>query len=125
MDLDKPGTARDIQELLSLRSDLERLELSQDTRDGLSPRLDLLDLGDAYQIILEAPGVAQENLEVGLQGRSLLVAGFREPQQGALLVSERPSGPFQRSVELPGDVNERAGQAHLRDGLLVITLPKA
>lgn len=126
MELDKYDTVRDIQELLTISRDLERLERSGAVGDALQPRLDLLDTGDAYRLVLEVPGVPQENLEVALQGRALTVAGLREPAgEGERLVSERPSGPFQRSLELPGDVREDEVQARLYDGLLVLHLPKA
>lgn len=56
----------------------------------------------------------------------LTLAGLRETLSGEaeVLSSERPSGHFQRTFELPGEVDFDAGTAHLSDGLLVVTLPK-
>lgn len=127
MELDKFDTARDIQDLLAIRQDVERLELLQGGADSVTPKLDLLDLGDAYQVILDVPGVAQENLEVALQGRNLVIAGIRDPlpTDGEAVLSERPRGPFQRNLDLPGEVDEAASHAHLKEGLLILTLPKA
>lgn len=125
MTLDRLDSARDIQELLSIRSDLEQLERARADMNGLQPKLDLFDLGDAYQLVFEVPGIPQENLEVALQGRSVTIAGVRDEPSGERLVRERPLGPFQRTVELPAPVHEDAAHAHLRQGLLVITLPKA
>jgi HSP20 family protein len=128
MELD---TTSDLRQLLNLR---ERItSLSQELHlpdDGLSPRLDLLDTGDAYRLIAEVPGVRQDDLEVAILGRELTIAGIREPYGDGdngplLLMTERPSGHFQRSVTLPGEVVRERGQAHLREGLLVLDLPKA
>lgn len=124
MDLEKYGTAGDIQELLSIR---DRIDNILGLEEGaVAPKADLVDVGDAYQLVLEVPGVAQEDLEIGLDGRELTVAGIREPlsDDALMIFSERPSGHFQRTVELPGDVDRDATTAHLREGLLVVTLPK-
>lgn len=120
-------TASDLKQLLELRERItslsEELELPQ---NGPIPKLDLLDIGDAYRLIAEVPGVRQEGLEVAILGRELTIAGVREPYEGgALLMTERPSGHFQRSVTLPGEVVRERSQAQLREGLLVLDLPKA
>ena len=127
MDLEKFDTGRDIQELLAIRDDIERLSVLSRPNDGLTPKLDLFDIGDSYQAVIEVPGVPQENIEVALQGRSLTVAGLRESvgDDVTILNCERPSGPFERTVELPGEVVEENVTAHLREGLLVLMLPKA
>lgn len=133
MELEKFDSTRDIQDLLALRSDIEALSTGTLKADT-GPKLELLDLGPAYRLIVEVPGVSQENLEVALQGRSLTVAGLREPGydgmgDGAsnsvdIILSERSSGHFQRSLELPGEVDYDRSHASLHDGLLVLDLPK-
>ena len=135
MELEKFSSARDLQDLLTLRSDIEQFVggLSEDA-SAPDPKLELLDLGSAYRLILEVPGVTQENLEIALQGRSLTVAGLREPLYDDLgdgmvssvdvLVSERVNGHFQRSLDLPGEVDYKRSHASLHDGLLVLDLPK-
>lgn len=130
MELEKFDSTRDIQELLALRSDIDKLSAKPASAET-GPKLELLDLGAAYRLIVEVPGVPQENLEVALQGRRLTVAGLREPTYGGLgdsvniVMSERMNGHFQRNVELPGEVNHDRSHASLHDGLLVLDLPKA
>ncbi len=130
MELEKFDSSRDIQDLLALRDDIERLSAGTSQPDS-GPRLELLDLGAAYRLVLEVPGVPQQNLEIALQGRSLTVAGLRQPAYDSLgdsvgiLLSERANGHFQRNVELPGEVDYDRSQASLHDGLLVLDLPKA
>ena len=126
MDLEKYGTAGDIQELLSIRDRIDDI-LGRETGDVVvTPKADLFDVGDAYELVIEVPGVPQEDLEIGLEGRELTVAGIREPLSAGvdILFSERLSGHFQRTVELPGDVDRDAATAHLSEGLLVVMLPK-
>lgn len=125
MELEKFGTAGDIQELLAIREEIESLSSAHVQRDAAIPKLDVLDLGEAYQVIIEVPGVSQNDLEVAVQGRTLIIAGLREHSDNAtFIVNERPSGHFERSVDLPSEVDREASSAHLQNGLLTLTLPK-
>lgn len=123
MDLEKFGTAGDVQELLAIR---DRVEGLLEKREVSPPKTDLLDAGEAFRVVMEVPGVAEENIEIALQGRTLMVAGLRETvdDESQLVFSERPSGHFQRNIELPQEVDREGTSAHLQAGLLIINLPK-
>ncbi len=129
MKLDRFGTAGDIQELLAVRDSIDDLLAGHDgaRSEALTPRIDMLDLGDALQLVIDVPGVSQSDLELAVNDGELLIAGLREtlPQGPAVLSSERPSGPFQRSVALPMPVDRENATAHLANGVLVVTLPKS
>jgi HSP20 family protein len=124
MDLEKFGTAGDVQELLAIRDRIEGL--LEDRRDASAPKADLLDAGGSFRLVMEVPGVPEENIEIALQGQTLVVAGLRETLDGEvkILFSERPSGHFQRNIELPQPVDRERTSAHLQSGLLIINLPK-
>lgn len=124
MELDKYGTTGDVQELLAIRDRIEGL-LDQG-RDASTPKADLLDLGDSFRVVVEVPGIPEESMELALQENTLMVAGLREPVEGEqkIVFSERPSGHFQRNIELPEPVDRERTSAHLQSGLLTIDLPK-
>ncbi len=126
MDLEKFGTTGAIQELLSIRDDIERLSTLGSDKDAISPKIDLFDAGDSYRLIIEVAGVLQDNLELAVQERTVIVAGLREPIEDGLkiITSERHRGHFQRSIELPEDVDRDKVSVHLREGLLILNLPK-
>ena len=125
MELDKFGTAGDIQELLSVRDRIDDLLERRVPHDGLTPKAELRDLGDAFRLVIEVPGVAQEDLEIAVQDRDLVIAGHREgDDEGQVVFSERARGPFQRSVTLPADIDRERASAQLYAGLLVLDLPK-
>lgn len=125
MELDKFGTTGDIQELLAIREDIENLSLK--SSDASKPKIDLLDRGDAYQLLIEVPGVPQENIEVQVQGSTVTIAGLREPVDSnfKVITSERHRGHFQRTIDLPSEVQGDDTQAHLAEGLLILTIPKS
>lgn len=121
-------THNDIKQLLHLREEIDELaEKFEAAADG-TPRVDLLELDDAFRVIAEVPGVQQDELEIALQGHMLTVAGVREDydQQDKLklVLHERPSGHFQRTIELPSEVDYESSSAHVQSGLLIIHLPK-
>jgi HSP20 family protein len=126
MALEKFGTSGAISELLAIRDDVERISNLHLGSDSLMPKVDMFDTGGAYQLMIEVPGVSQDNLEVAVQGRSVIVAGLREPIDDAIKIisSERPRGHFQRTIQLPGEVERERTTAHLQEGVLVLTLPK-
>lgn len=126
MDLERFGTAADLDELIAIRDRIESLVTREVHTDTLGPKADLLDFGDALQLRMEVPGVDQADVELALQGRDLLVAGLRETLEDGVetVFCERPNGPFQRTVHLPVEIEREAVSAHLRDGVLVVHLPK-
>lgn len=125
MELDTYGTASDLQELLAVRDSIQRLVEHREGDDALLPRAELRDAGEAYHLLVDVPGVTQENLEIAVQGAEVIVAGVREREgDGELVFGERPRGPFQRTVTLPGDVDPEGAQARLASGVLVLHLPK-
>lgn len=127
MELDKFGTAGDLKELLAIRDRIEGLLERRVPGDAITPKAELRDVGEAFRLILEVPGVSQEDLEIAVQGRELVIAGHREGEaDGAQIVfSERARGPFQRTVALPGEVDVERSSAQLSAGLLILHLPKA
>ncbi len=127
MELDKhDDTRRDLNQLLILRDRVSELADGVASQ-SLELKIDLLDLGEAYRLIVDLPGVSQDDLEIALHGRLLTIAGLREMNGSdqAFVLRERLGGHFQRTVELPAEVHDEASSAQLREGLLILHLPKA
>jgi HSP20 family molecular chaperone IbpA len=117
-ELEAFGSHGDLGELIEVKARIEALAARDLLTGPLGPRADLLDAGDAWQLRLEVPGVDQSRLELALQGDELVIAGIRETIDDGVraVFIERPSGPFQRVVRLPGPVAAEAVTAHLRSG---------
>ena len=92
------------------------------------PRTNLYDRGDHFELIAEVPGLSKENLDVKIQGNYLEISGEREvksPEGYRVHRTERGSASFTRSLTLPSDVDSSKVSASLKDGILVLTLPKS
>jgi len=77
---------------------------------------------------LEVPGLDKDDIDIDVQGRRLTVTGRKsyrsERKEGALVISERAFGHFQRVIPLPEDVTAEGAKASYRNGVLSVTLPK-
>lgn len=94
------------------------------------PLINLLE--DKEQIYVEAltPGVDPQSLNVTVMQNRLTLSGEKTRTAGeirpeAFHRNERAIGKFVRTVDLPVEVDENAIQAEYKNGLLIVTLPKA
>ncbi|MFM7674497.1 MAG: Hsp20/alpha crystallin family protein [Synechococcus sp.] len=136
--------------MLTLRSSsafplFERIEhqLSQQLQNAERvPAAEVHETAEAYEVVLELPGVDRDSLDVQATDRTLVVSAERRSQQeiapeaasegeatarpgSATLISEFRYGSWSRSFRFPNPVDCDKLQARYRDGLLCITAPKA
>lgn len=93
-----------------------------------TPRADVSETADNYQLILELPGMQQDNIRVNFEDSVLSIEGQREldKHEGQrVLRSESHYGKFSRSFRLNNRIAADGISAEYRHGLLTITLPKA
>jgi HSP20 family protein len=75
----------------------------------------------------ELPGLDASDVELFVTGRQLTLRGERKPpvvDKGVWHRQERPHGRFQRTLELPIDVDTAAVEAQFHNGVLLVKLPK-
>lgn len=90
------------------------------------PRADVVDTPEAYQLIVEMPGVTREALSIQLENDTLELRGTRTaPPADRVLVNGRGSDrPFVRRFAIGNDIDRNGIQARLENGLLTVTLPR-
>ncbi len=95
---------------------------------GFVPQVDLYDVGAAFIVRVDLPGVKEGGLEIIVGGSTLTIRGQREVdgrRDERYLYCERPIGHFARTIEVSESVDGDRVEATLKLGILEITLPKA
>lgn len=92
------------------------------------PMLNVWEDGDNLFAEAEVPGLKSEDVEISVVGNELTIRGRRgEPARDGVAYhrQERGVGEFNRVLRLPIEVNADKVDASLKDGVLLIKLPKA
>lgn len=92
-----------------------------------TPPMNVWEESDCFRIEAELPGYTMNDIEVTVLGDEVTIKGERtlkDQPNATYLRRERTGGSFVRTWTLPSEVNADAVEATLRDGVLLITLPK-
>lgn len=92
------------------------------------PAVDVRETKDALEIAAELPGLEPKDVEVSVEGGVLTLKGarrFEKATEGETYHRvERSYGAFERSFNLPTNVDPERVRAIYRHGVLNLTLPK-
>lgn len=92
------------------------------------PALNIWDDGQQLCAEAEMPGFKMDDIEVSVMGNQLTIKGRRESstEEGTTFHRrERRTGEFTRTLTLPVDVDPDKIQATLKDGVLMVVMPKS
>lgn len=95
--------------------------------DHWQPDVDVFETEEAFVVRAELAGVRRGELRVTVDGDRLRIRGMRDGEGRRavrLHQMEIATGPFERSLRIPEDVDRDQVSAHLEDGLLTVTLGK-
>ena len=96
-------------------------------------KVDVKDLGSAYELTAELPGIKKENISLSYENSYLTIkvankeektVDDKEKQSEKYQRRERQYGEMQRSFYID-DIDEANVKAAYKDGILTVTLPKA
>ncbi len=92
------------------------------------PAVNVVEVEGAFWVTMALPGVEAEEIEIQVQGDTLVVAGQRsfppDLRTGRVHIYEIPSGRFERRIQLSAGVHLLLGEKTLSHGLLSIELRK-
>lgn len=95
---------------------------------GARHNADIVERDDAYEICVDVPGMEAKDINVSMAEGCLTVRGEskeeKEEKGRNYRLSERRYGSFTRSFRLPQGVDEEKITADLKNGVLMITVPK-
>jgi HSP20 family molecular chaperone IbpA len=93
-----------------------------------NPPTDVFETSDAIHIKMEIAGVKQEHLEVKVTDNLLVIRGRRADEQHVkkenFHLMEIHYGSFERVFGLPRPMEVKSVSATLKDGFLLVTIPK-
>lgn len=104
-------------------------DVVNDRRDNFVPSIDISETEDQFQISAELPGMSKDNIDISLENGRLAISGERsfknEEQNKKYHRVETKYGSFERSFQLPDNVDEESISATYENGLLNISIQKS
>jgi HSP20 family protein len=128
-----------LRDLLTLQERMNRLFDASLTRTrghepaldsgSWTPLADVYETPDAFVLLVELPGVREEDVEIQIDVDRIALRGERRAFGAAARPQcyhrmERSCGSFSRAFALPEEVDPSAAEAQFRDGLLKLEVPK-
>ena len=94
---------------------------------ALLPPVDITEDAGGITVVADMPGVAKDDLRIGVDGRTLTIeAPLRLGEANALVsvYAEIRANLYRRSFELSAELDTAAIDAGLKDGVLTLRIPK-
>jgi HSP20 family protein len=95
---------------------------------AMMPSVDAIEKDDVFEVTADLPGVDEKNVEVKMSGDVLTIRGQREERKEEkkkdYYICERQFGAFERSFQIPENVESDKIDACFKNGVLTVTLPK-
>jgi HSP20 family protein len=94
-----------------------------------TPSLDVAETERGYNVSIDLPGVAKEDVKITIEGRHVHVSARSQREETKkegerVIYRERSSSSFARAFTLPEEVDQETSQAKLENGVLSLALSK-
>jgi len=93
------------------------------------PAVDVTQTDKGYEITAELPGMEEKDIDVKLANGILTIRGEKrdekEEKKNDYYVRERSFGSFERSFQVPENVDTDKVSASFKKGVLTVMLPKS
>jgi HSP20 family protein len=121
------------QEMDQLQREMNRLFDPTNQRQVLNspsyPAINIWTNKDGQMISAEMPGIRPDDINIDVTGDALSISGERKPddiiKEARYHRRERVYGSFSRTVQLPFMVDTNKVEANFKNGVLLVTLPRA
>jgi len=92
------------------------------------PSVDIRENESGYTLEAELPGLTEKDVDVHLEENLLTISSKKseekEEKKDRYIMKERSSVEFRRSFVLPKDADNKKIEAHFKNGLLTLEIPK-
>jgi len=95
---------------------------------GAYPPINVFQQGSDFVAIIEMPGVSKDDLGLEVRGNTIRISGKKSADYGgkaSMHRRERVAGRFDRTINLPVQLDPDRITADYRDGILALSLPRA
>lgn len=110
--------------LTKVRSEIHS-EVKDD--DHWSPATDIYETGTHLVMVMDLPGVAQEEIDLTLKEEYVIISGKKKTKEDETKNYhrvERASGDFERRFKLPVEIDSENINATFQNGVLTVTFNK-
>jgi HSP20 family protein len=101
----------------------------EQSRALLTPACDVEEREAHFLLSLEVPGMNKDDFNIEVENDRIVISGERraseDRKENGVLISERRFGKFRRAFSVPAGFDADKVQANYKDGVLLVTLPKA
>jgi len=108
--------------------EVARVERTRDRRT-YTPNVDIIETSDEFLVVADMPGVAADAVDIRYEQGVLTMHGRVEPRQNeettSYLLQEYGVGDYYRSFRLGEGIDPDKIEAHLKDGVMELHLPKS
>lgn len=98
------------------------------TGTGGFPMINVFAQGDDCVVVAELPGVSRDEIEINVKGSQLRIRGKKDisyQENISVHRRERRAGRFDRTLNLPIEVDKDGVKAQYEDGVLAVFVPRA
>jgi HSP20 family protein len=93
-----------------------------------APAVDVVETDEEYVVLADLPGVKKEDLEISVAGSLLSIKGDKKAEalndKRKIFRKETWVGSFNRTIDLPAEIDSDKVEAELKDGTLTVRAPK-
>lgn len=93
-----------------------------------NPRVDMSEDEKAITVSAELPGMSEQDIAVSVSSDAITIRGEtkqeKEQKGKSYHYTERSYGSFTRTIPIPEEIDRDKVQAHFKNAVLTITLPK-
>jgi HSP20 family protein len=116
-------------DLSTIEDEFDRLTGRAFSRSAWVPALDVRETEDLFEVTVDLPGMAPQDVSVTFESGVLTISGTRqfsrEESQETYHRIERSYGTFARQIKLPRTADTEKIEAAFDKGVLSVTVPKA
>ena len=110
---------------MNYRAEIIRIMVEDEV---LAPPVDIYEAGDSLVIEMDLPGIGLEDIRIMVSSGCLVIEGEKKEaglaEKPRYICMERSFKSFRRAIQFPVAVEEKAGKAAYRDGVLTVKFPK-